>query len=64
MKRVLEGLGALGLEILYKEQYEIADEQYIVDISETEKDLGWRPQFNDADMLQEAYQQYVASADQ
>ena len=64
VKRVLEGLGALGLEILYKEQYEIADEQYIVDISETEKDLGWRPQFNDADMLQEAYQQYVASADQ
>lgn len=59
VKRVLGVLGAFGIEILCKEQYEIADEQYIVDTEETEKDLGWHPQFNDADMLQEAYRQYI-----
>ena len=36
----------------------IADEEYILDITGTKKDLGWQPQYNDADMLAEAYKMY------
>ena len=36
----------------------IADEEYVLDISETEKDLNWHPQYNDEDMLKEAYRMY------
>ena len=43
---------------MYKEQYMIADENYLIDISQTEKELGWHPKFNDTDMLLDAYQMY------
>ena len=36
----------------------IADEEYILDIKQTEDDLDWHPQYNDEDMLKEAYQMY------
>lgn len=58
VKSCLSLLGCLGLELLYKEQYEIADENYIVDISSTKKDLGWQPRFSDEDMLVQAYEYY------
>ena len=55
---VLGLMGAFGVEIMYKEQYMIADENYIIDISETQKDLGWQPQFNDEDMMLAAFNEY------
>lgn len=58
VKMVLGLMGALGLEIMYKEQYMIADENYIIDISETQKDLGWQPQFNDEDMMLAAFNEF------
>lgn len=58
VKLILGMFDAAGLTIMYKEQYMIADEEYILDISETEKDLGWHPQYNDADMITEAYRTY------
>ncbi len=58
VKRILDVLGALGAEIMYKEQYMIADENYLIDISETKKDLAWSPQFNDTDMMVEAFRNY------
>lgn len=58
VKQCLEILGFLGIEIMYKEQYEIADEEYIVDISEAKKILGWVPIYEDKDMLIEAYEEY------
>lgn len=58
VKLVLAALGKIGIEIMYKEQYMIADENYLIDITETEKDLGWHPKYNDKDMLFEAYQDY------
>ena len=61
VKAILGMLGALGIELLYKEQYEIADEQYIVDTSQTEKALGWEPKYDDASMLEQAYEQYKES---
>ena len=36
----------------------IADEEYILDISETEEELDWHPKYNDEDMLKEAYRIY------
>lgn len=59
IKLVLSILGKLGLELLYKEQYEIADTQYIVDTSDTEKDLGWHPQYDDKKMLEDAYEEFI-----
>lgn len=59
LKIILAFLGKCGLEFMYKEQYMIADENYILDISETEKDLGWKPQFNDVEMMSAAYEEYL-----
>lgn len=58
VKFVLNMLDKIGLTIMYPEQFMIADEEYILDISETEKDLGWTPKYNDEDMLKEAYKLY------
>ena len=58
VKMTLGVLGWLGLEMMYKEQYMIADENYIIDISETRQDLDWIPQFNDTDMMLAAFEEY------
>jgi dTDP-glucose 4,6-dehydratase len=55
VKAVLSVLGSIGLEIMYHEQYMIADEDYILDISETERVFNWMPQYSDQDMIIEAY---------
>lgn len=58
VKLALGALGAVGLELMYKEQYMIADENYILDISKTEQELGWEPQFADEDMIVEAFKEF------
>ena len=58
VKWVLRLLDNVGLTIMYPEQFMIADEEYVLDISETEEDLGWNPKYNDEDMLKEAYRMY------
>jgi nucleoside-diphosphate-sugar epimerase len=60
VKNTLAVLGGLGFEIMYKEQYLIADEEYILDISNTEKLLNWAPQYKDQDMIKQAYKSYKA----
>ena len=60
VKFVLGVLGVLGLEIMYKEQYMIADENYILDVSETVEDLGWQPRYNDQDMIIQAYREWIS----
>lgn len=59
VKMTLSGLGAVGCELMYREQYMIADEDYILDISKTEEMLSWEPQYNDRDMIVEAYEDYI-----
>lgn len=61
VKWILNLLDVMGLTVMYKEQFMIADEEYILDISETEKDLDWHPMYNDEDMLKEAYRIYKKS---
>lgn len=59
VKAILAALGFLGLEVMYKEQYAIADQYYIIDISETVNDLNWTPKHDDASMLCAAYDSYI-----
>ena len=58
VKAILKFMDNIGLTIMYPEQFMIADEEYILDISETEKDLDWHPKYNDEDMLVQAYKMY------
>ena len=57
VKLVLNILGKIGVELMYEEQYKIADVEYIVDISETTKAIGWEPQYCDEQMLRLAYEE-------
>nr|ABH03001.1 SpaP [Spirochaeta aurantia] len=60
VKLVLAALGSVGLEIMYREQYMIANVEYVLDLSETERVLGWLPQYSDVTMIEEAFQSYQA----
>ena len=60
VKTVLAILGKIGLEIMYKEQYMIADENYILDISKTKEELNWMPQYSDQDMIIQAYRDWMS----
>ncbi len=60
IKCILKILGLCGIHLMYEEQYQIADAQYIVDISKTQKMLEWNPTQNDKDMLLEAFIEYKA----
>lgn len=59
VKGILSIFENIGIEIMYKEQYMIADEQYILDTSLTERDLSWKPQYSDTDMLISAYMAWL-----
>lgn len=61
VKRILNIFDVIGLPIMYKEQFMIADEEYVLDITETEKRLDWHPLYNDSDMIRSAYQIYKLS---
>ena len=58
VKKTLSIMGILGFPLMYKEQYEIADENYILNITDTKEELGWEPRYNDEDMLYQAYEAY------
>ncbi len=57
-KWALNTLDAIGMPLMDPEQYLIADEDCILDVSRAERELGWQPQFRDEDMLWEAYREY------
>ena len=58
VKRALAGLDLLGLPLMDPEQYLIADETCVVDVSKAERELGWRPRYRDDEMLLAAYREY------
>jgi dTDP-glucose 4,6-dehydratase len=45
------------------EQYLIADEDCLLDVSKGKRELGWVPQYRDEDMLIAAYREYRAKKD-
>ncbi|MDN2567569.1 NAD(P)-dependent oxidoreductase [Aquibium sp. A9E412] len=60
VKRTLDLLDRVNLPLMDPEQYLIADEMCVLDVSKGERQLGWVPQYRDADMLIAAYDEYRA----
>jgi dTDP-glucose 4,6-dehydratase len=63
VKRTLDLFDLINLPIMDPEQYLIADEMCVLDVSKAERDLKWVPQFRDEDMLIAAYREYRAKKD-
>jgi len=57
VKAVLATLDGIGIPLLYPEQFRIADVTCLVDTSATVAELGWRPRYDDRDMLLAAYRE-------
>lgn len=58
VKRTLDLLDWLNKPLMDPEQYLIADEMCVLDVSKGERELGWIPQYRDEDMLIAAYSEY------
>ncbi|WAP69453.1 NAD-dependent epimerase/dehydratase family protein [Jiella pelagia] len=58
VKRTLDLLDALNMPLMDPEQYLIADEECVLDVSKGGRQLGWVPQHRDEDMLIAAYSEY------
>lgn len=58
VKRTLALLDILGIPLMDPEQYLIADETCVLDVSKAAKELDWRPSHTDEDMLVAAYKDY------
>ncbi|MFP1633440.1 NAD-dependent epimerase/dehydratase family protein [Zhengella sp. ZM62] len=63
VKRTLDLLDLVNMPLMDPEQYLIADEECILDVSKGARDLGWVPQYRDEDMLNAAYSEYRAKID-
>ncbi|WP_206454920.1 NAD-dependent epimerase/dehydratase family protein [Aurantimonas marina] len=62
VKRTLDLLDLLNVPLMDPEQYLIADELCVLDVSKGERDLGWVPRYRDEDMLIAAYSEYRAKS--
>ncbi|MEV4605190.1 NAD(P)-dependent oxidoreductase [Neorhizobium sp. LMR1-1-1.1] len=58
VKRTLDLFDLINMPIMDPEQYLIADEMCVLDVSKGERELGWVPQYRDEDMLIAAYSEY------
>ena len=58
VKRTLDLLDLVNMPIMDPEQYLIADEDCVLDVSKAGRELGWVPQHRDEDMLIAAYKEY------
>jgi dTDP-glucose 4,6-dehydratase len=63
VKRTLDLLDLMNMPIMDPEQYLIADEDCVLDVSKAGSQLGWVPQYRDEDMLIAAYREYRAAKD-
>lgn len=63
VKRTLDLLDWANKPIMDPEQYLIADEECVLDVTKGKRDLGWVPQYRDEDMLIAAYKEYRAKKD-
>jgi len=63
VKRTLDLLDAVNRPLMDPEQYLIADEECVLDVSKGKRQLGWVPQYRDEDMLIAAYSEYRAKKD-
>lgn len=63
VKRTLDLFDIMNMPIMDPEQYLIADEMCVLDVSKGKRDLNWVPQYRDEDMLIAAYREYRAIKD-
>lgn len=56
IKPALRLLDRVDLSPLVPEQFEIADQQYVLDVSRTRQVLDWEPAGNDAELMRSAYE--------
>lgn len=61
IKVALRALDRLNLPLLVPEQFEIADQDFVLDIEPTVRMLGWQPEYSDQDMMRAAYLQYTTA---
>ena len=59
VKKMLNILDILNLTLMYPEQFLLADSEFVLEISDLEEKLGFKPKYNDKDMLIEAYKSYL-----
>ena len=60
VKATLAAFDFVNLPIMDPEQYLIADEMCIRETGKLKKELGWKAEYNDGDMLIAAYDEYRA----
>jgi dTDP-glucose 4,6-dehydratase len=58
-KAICTALDGMGLTLLFPEQYQIADLDFIVDTTRTREMLSWTPKYSDHDMMIAAYDDYL-----
>jgi dTDP-glucose 4,6-dehydratase len=63
VKRTLDLFDLVNMPIMDPEQYLIADEECVLDVSKAKRQLGWVPQYRDEDMLIAAYSEYRGKKD-
>ncbi len=59
VKAALSVLDFCGLTLLYPEQFLIADREYLLDLSDTTRELSFEPKYNDEDMMVAAYDEFL-----
>ncbi|MCK4330042.1 NAD(P)-dependent oxidoreductase [candidate division WOR-3 bacterium] len=59
VKSTLNVLDKIGISLMYPEQFMIADENYLLDISKVKSELGWKPIYDDQDMIKDAFEYYL-----
>jgi len=63
VKAALSTLDALGLPLMYPEQFRIADADILLDTSETRRVLGWEPADEDTSSMIAAYRAFCVPVD-
>ncbi len=58
VKKALAALDIIGKPLMDPEQYLIADETCVLDVSKGERELNWKPKDHDTDLLIIAYKSY------
>ena len=60
IKATLRLLDRVNYPLLVPEQFEVADNDYVLDIETTLQQLNWRPKHSDRDMMFEAYREFAS----
>ncbi len=56
-------LHVVGLSPIVPEHYILADTNFVLDISAAREDLGWRPRYDNIEMMCAAYESYLAEGE-